>query len=382
VGVLSRAALRRPVLPAAVLAVGLAGPLLVLPAAPAAAHAADPRVVTVVDAVEPPLPAGVVVQVQAGIASQVVVANPTATELSVLGRDGQPFLRVSRAGVLADLDGREFYETSNPVGSGSAAPARVQGRDLPPRFVPIGRASSWGWYDHRLHPSQLAAPADTTRPARLGEFVIPLRYGSTEVAVRGHVEFRPLRGTFEVTADLAPEELSGVTVQVLQSNRLPGLFLTNTTRRSFTILGRDGEPFARFGPRGLEVNEASRTRVEDQQARGATTATPSTTPQFALLGGASLSWLDPRLRYPSEAPPEDALRRDEPTTVGRWEVPVEVEGRRTALRGEIRWIPSGASTARPEEQRVGLLVVGGLLAAGVLAAGVLLVRRAARARAA
>lgn len=347
---------------------------------PASAHSADPRVVTVVDSVQPALPEGVVVQVRAGIAAQVVASNRTSTPLDVLGRGGEPFLRISSAGVQANLESPDFYETSNPVGSVAAAPQRVResGGRTAPRFVRIGSLDSWGWYDHRLHPAQVGPPVDDRVAVRLGEFTVPLRYGSTPVTVRGHVEFRPLRGTFDVTADLAPDELPGVQLQVLQSNKLPGLFLTNTQNRTFTVLGSDGEPFARFGPRGLEVNEASRTRVEDQQARGAQTALPATTPRFELLGGTGLTWLDSRLRWSSEAPPDAALRSDEVTVLGRWEVPVQVDGRRTALTGEIRWVPSSASLVERPGRRAWPLALGGVVVAGALAGAVLVVRRAAR----
>ena len=336
--------------------------------------------VTVLDAVEPALPSGVVVQVRAGIAAQVVASNSTTTPLEVLARGGEPFLRISATGVQANLASPDFYATSNPVGSTAAAPADVQrsgGRGAP-RWVAIGSIDSWGWYDHRLHPQQLGAPVDASARARLADFAVPLRYGGRPLTARGHVEFRPLQGAFDVTADLPPDELPGVQVQVLQSSKLPGLFLTNTENRTFTVLGVDGEPFARFGPRGLEVNEASRTRVEDQVARGASPGLPSSTPRFALLGGTGLSWLDSRLRWSSASPPEEALRSDEPTVLGRWEVPVEVDGRRTALTGEIRWVPSGAALVERPGRSPLPLALGGLAVAGALAGAVLLVRRAGR----
>lgn len=360
-------------------AVLLAGAIAAGPQGTAAAHSADPRVVTVIDSVVPALPAGVVVQAQAGVATQLVVANPTATPLAVVARGGEDFLRISSAGVEANLESPEFYETSNPVGSASATPPRVRegGGKGPARFVRIGTSSSWGWYDHRLHPVQVGAPANTAQAARIADFTVPMRYGSTAVEVRGHVEFRPLKGAFDVTADLAPDALAGVTVQVLQSSKLPGLFLTNGDTREFTVLGRDGEPFARFGPRGLEVNAVSRTRVEDQLARGAAAGPPAAEPRFELLGGTRLSWLDARLRWKDAAPPEQALRRDEPTVLGRWEVPVEVDGTLVALTGEIRWVPTGASLVSREDGRSPLLLAaGGVLVALVLGGTVLLVRRA------
>ena len=339
---------------------------------PAAAHEADPRIVTTLEQVEPALPEGVVVQVQAGIAAQLVARNPTDTVLEVLDRQGRPFLRISRGGVLADVGAEEFFSTSSPSG---ATPADAD--DGPARWVRISAGDSWGWYDHRLHPQELAAPSDDQRPARLGEFTVPLRYGSSAVTVRGEVSFAPLLGSFLVSADPAPP---GLTVQALPG-RLPGLFLTAEPGRLVTVQGRDGEPYLRFTDAGVEVNVRSRTHVEDRAARGERIAPPALTPEFALLapGTRSWTWLDTRLLYPADLPPSDVLRADGPTRLQQWEVPVQLDGRRAALTGGISWIPEadaaarvgGAGTAEPANRLPYALAAVAVL---VLAGAVLVLR--------
>ena len=316
----------------------LLGVALLAAAGPAAAHEADPRIVTTLDAVEPVLPPEVVVQVQAGIAAQLVASNPTATVLEVVGSDGRPFLRLSSAGVLADVGAAEFFSTSSPT---AAVPRGVG--DPEPRWVRISSGTSWGWYDHRLHPAEQSAPADPSRPAELGEFEVPLRYGTSAVTARGSVRFRPLLGSFLVSADPAP---TGLSVQALPG-RLPGLFLTADPGVDATVLGRGGEPFLRFTDAGVEVNERSRTHVEDRAARGETAGTPSTEPAFRLVspGARSYTWLDVRLRYPEDLPPEPALRADGPTRLQRWEVPVLVADRPLAVTGAISWVPEAEAAA-------------------------------------
>lgn len=319
------------------LAVALAA--LVCGASPVLAHEADPRIVTALDAVPSALPAGVVVQVQAGIATQLVASNPTSTVLEVIGTDGRPFLRLSRNGVLADVGAEEFFTTSNPNGG---APDGAGDRE--PKWVRISDGDSWGWYDHRLHPEELRAPADPTREATLGEFEVPLRYGEQEVAVRGAVRFQPLLGSFLVSADPAPP---GLVVQALPG-RLPGVFLTAERGVEITVLGRDGEPFLRFTDAGVEVNERSRTHVEDRAARGQPVGPPSPEPAFTLVapGARSYTWLDARLRYSGDLPPEDVLRADGPTRLKGWEVPVQVGGQARALTGAVSWVPEADAAAR------------------------------------
>jgi hypothetical protein len=349
--------------------------------APAAGHEADPRLETTVDEVVPPLPAAVVVQAQAGLAAQLVVDNPTPTVLEVLATGGEPFLRISSAGVQANLSSPDFFTTSNPTGATAGVPDAATS----PRWVQISTGSSWGWYDHRLHPPGLGPPPDAERPARLAGWVVPLRYGDQPVEVRGSVRFQPLLGTFLVTADPAPD---GLLVQALPG-KLPGLFLSNPQRLPVTVLGRDGEPFVRFTERGVEVNVASRTHVEDRQARGVPVGPPEPTPRFELVepGGTSYTWLDARLRYPQELPPPDVLMADRPTVVDDWQVPVLRDGQQGELTGEIRWVPQAAaappSAAAPggtadEPRSVTAPLALGLAGLAALAAGVLAVRRRAR----
>lgn len=346
------------------------------PAAPALAHAADPRISTVVAQISPPLPREVVVQVQAGIATQLVAANPTATVLEVLGETGRAFLQLSVQGVFADLETEEFFTTSNPTG---AAPPGT-GKGGPARWVQISTGSSWGWYDHRLHPRQVDAPADPGRPARLGEFEVPVRYGEVRSVVRGEVLFSPRLGGFQVSADPAPAGLpAGLVVQAL-SGQLPGIFLSNPARLPLTVFGRDGEPFLRFGPAGLEVNENSRTHVEDRQARGQPAGPPRPQPAFRLVdsAGTSYTWLDARLRYPADLPPEAVLRAAQSSVVDRWAVPIELATGRAALTGQVTWVPEATAAAArsrtPESDRLPLVPLG-LAAAALVALAVFVIAR-------
>lgn len=350
---------------------------LVVPA-PALAHQSDSRIVTSVESVTQALPAGVVVEARAGISAQLVAANPTSTPLEVLARGGEPFLRISSAGVLANLASPDFYETSNPNGSTAGVPERVEREkgQAAPRFVQISRSSSWGWYDHRLHPRTYQAPGDATRAAVLARFAIPLRYGGTTVTAEGTVTFRPLLGAFQLGAEQVP---AGLSADVLQG-RLPGLLLRVEPGRSVTVAGRDGEPFLRFGPGGSEVNTASRTYVEDKQARGQPVPPPGGPPRWEPVAASSYSWLDERLRYPDDAPPEAALRAQRPTELSRWAVPVTVDGVPATIAGAVRWVPLAAQGDAPvRDGGVPGAAVVGAFAALVLAVALVLVRRRSRA---
>ena len=99
------------------------------------------------------------------------------------------------------------------------------------------------------------------------------------------------------------------------------------------VTGLRGEPYLRFSPAGVAVNTQSATwfldRVRPQVVpRGITSSTP---PQWKpLTSHHSWTWHEGRLLTPalSAHPPGN-------TFVGRWIVPIVVDGRGTAIRGGL-----------------------------------------------
>ena len=242
----------------------------------------------------------------------------------------------------------------------------------PVRWARLSAGSSWGWFDHRLHPQDLRAPGDRTRSQELGRWSVALRYGGEPVTARGTVRFVPLRGAVQVDLDPAPP---GVSAQVLQG-RLPGLFLAADPARQVVVLDADGEPYLELG-RSNRRDTGSRTHVEDQQARGVVVPAPDGEVRWEPLPGPSASWLDPRLAV--EPVGEDVAAAGEPAVLRRWEVPLLVDGRPVALSGQVRWVPGAeleraVRTAAPGGGAPRGLLVGG--AAGLLLAGAVLARAA------
>jgi len=131
--------------------------------------------------------------------------------------------------------------------------------------------------------------------------------------------------------------------------RLPGLFLQVPTGLRLTILGRDGEPFARFTGNAVQLNQHSRTYVEDRTAQGAPAGAPSGTPQWGPPSpGSTLTWLDQRLQFPSELPPDRFVHAAAPAVVGDWSIPVQLPDGQQRLRGTITWHPApGAAAPAP-----------------------------------
>jgi hypothetical protein len=330
----------------AIIAVALAlvGAVL-LPAIPAAAHGADPGVRTVLDAVEPDV-SGVTVQVAASVTAQLVVANPTPTELAVLDGQGQPFLRIGPEGVLANRSSPYWYLSNSPNGDVEIPPDAQAGAS--PRWARVATEPAWGWFEHRLHPAPRAVPRrvrDSGKSTTLADWEVPLDYGGQPVTARGRIVFEPERGAVSARLRGSPRPFPGVKVQ-LAPGRVPALFLTNRGAEPVVVLGRDGEPFLRLGPGGTEVNRHSSTwadnaRTQDQDLAVAAAivdanAMPDWTP---LTSAPSYSWLEFRGLYGRDRPPRRVLDADETTVLRAWTVPVEQGGRRVDLRGETVWKP-------------------------------------------
>ena len=312
-------------------------------AAPAAlAHGErDPAIRTVVDRVAPGAP-GLSVRVAPGIAQQLQVINRSGRTLELRAPSGEPWLRVGPAGVEANLRSATWYASGNPDGI-YRAPGPV-GAKLAPEWSRVSATPEWTWFAHELHPTAgVAAPADIAaagRRARLSDWRIRTRLDGREGEIAGHLEYRPLRGGFTVRLVSPPggRVAPGVTVALLTA-RNPGIFLSDSGGQPVVVEGPDGRPFARVSRTGARVDVASPLYREQRGAPAGRPAPPGTPrPVWRRIPGAgTLSWIEPRARYPADEPPESVVRRR--TVVKRWEVGLRVGGRRVPVRAETVWVP-------------------------------------------
>jgi len=340
-------------------------------AATAGAHGeSSPTIQTLVDEVDPGVE-GLEFRVVRGRSARLAALNRTGQDLVILGRGDRPFLRIGPRGVYADVNSLDWYRSGNPDGIATPPPeARIGG---PPRFEPVVARSSFAWFDHRLHPGTVRVPREALeaqRTARLDDWTVPARLGDEQLEVRGHVEYRPLLGAVGAELLSSSEPLPGVQVTLLQGP-LPGFFLLNLGDRPVTVIGKEGEPFVRIGPRGVEVNLRSPTHLDDQFARGETppvSADAGAPPRWRRMApDARYAWLDTRALYARQRPPRQVAEGGRRVVLKRWAIPLEAGANRVELRGATSWLPS-AESVRREGSGLG----GGGLAA-VAAAAVFLV---------
>ena len=146
-----------------------------------------------------------------------------------------------------------------------------------------------------------------------------------------------------------------MTATALQGE-LPGLFVRAT--RPLVVAGRDDRPFLTYDGTAWQVDPTSPSWVDDERAKGraVSTGAPRTT---QVARGPSYSWLDRRLRYPHDLPPESDLATT--TVVQHWRVPVTVGGVANAIEGTVTWQPRAVRAPRGPGHRQLWVLLGAAL---------------------
>lgn len=304
--------------------------VLALPGTADAHSYRDPALRSVLDEVRPALPQGVSVTLRPSVVDELVLSNRTDVPLEVLGRDGAPFLRLRRGLVEADVAHPDWYLTALPEGAPDLPSYARTG--APARWLRVATTGTWSEFDPRVRP-----PVSVSKELRaagrrrvVAAWSVPLRYGGAPLSATGQVLLEPVRGGLVVATAEVP---AGLTATPLQGE-LPGLFLRVPEGHRAVVLGTDGRPFLAFADGAVRARVASPSWRADQQARGRTV---SGTGWAVVARAQSFSWLDPRLRYPRDVPPDDLVGRR--SVVQRWAVPVLLDGVPAHLTGTVTWVP-------------------------------------------
>ena len=171
----------------------LCGSLLSLlaPAAPAAAHGIGGTEPTnyesVLLAIEPEVP-GLSLSVL-DLGDTVELRYDGDDEITVLGYDGEPYLRVGPEGVLRNERSPATFwnrsaEPADELPAGFDAEAE-------PEWVHVSDRPVARWHDHNTHWMGAGDPVDTDSEQVVQVWEIPLRLGDQEIVVRGEIGWSP-----------------------------------------------------------------------------------------------------------------------------------------------------------------------------------------------
>jgi hypothetical protein len=138
-------------------------------------------------------------------------------------------------------------------------------------------------------------------------------------------------------------DAEGVTARV--TNYDDSLELRNRGGAAVTVLGYRGEPYIRLEPDGtVSVNRRSPAAYlnEDRFAEGVDppeSADPTARPRWEVVARNGVyAWHDHRIHWMSRSLPPQVKDESERTKVFDWTVPIEVDGRRTAIAGTLTWV--------------------------------------------
>jgi hypothetical protein len=159
----------------------------------------------------------------------------------------------------------------------------------------------------------------------------------------------------------------GLSLQVLQfSDRLA---LRNASGQTVTILGYEGEPYARVQANGtVEVNKRSPAYVLNQSFYGNVTvpasASSSAVPQWTVVDRTGqFEWHDHRIHWMSPVLPPQVKDKAKRTLIFDWHVPIAVGARKGDVAGQLFWTPNSSNAP------VAAIVIG----AAIVVIGLLLV---------
>ncbi|MET0629192.1 MAG: hypothetical protein ABW033_12120 [Acidimicrobiia bacterium] len=148
---------------------------------------------------------------------------------------------------------------------------------------------------------------------------------------------------YETTLTRVEPPVPGVSIDVVDLGN--NLRLTNTTDRDVIVLGYDGEPYLRIGPRGVFENRKSPATYLNR-ARVPTTAAPASADSDAapvwrqVSGGNVAIWHDHRAHWMgADAPPAVQRNPDRRHLIDRWTVPLRVGSQTVAAHGVLEWVP-------------------------------------------
>ena len=336
------------------LALALAGAL-----APGVASAHGPAAGDELDVRLDPLApelAGVRAQVQRTVTNQLVIENTTDRVLEVLDERGVPFVRIGPDGVEGNLASPAWYRGYAP--DGRVPPdllARIaRGEPTEARWVRARREPTWGWFDSRVAVPEHAPAAHGPR-----RFEVPVRIGGVASALRGQFVPVPKRtGTLAARLISSGELAPGVRI-ALVPGRIASFLLQSDASEPVTVLGRDGEPFLRLSPAGVEANLHSATFADAARLRGgaslALEPNADAEPRWERLTPTpSYGWVDLRTAYPEDQLPEKIAKGGKRVELLRWAVPVRIGAGDAApvvrVEGVTEWKPFAAQPAERAHQ--------------------------------
>ena len=148
---------------------------------------------------------------------------------------------------------------------------------------------------------------------------------------------------FETTVRGTTPRVPGLTVRPIDLGN--ELELRNDTGADVVVLGYQGEPYLRVGPRGVFENRRSPAtylnRTRDGKTRVPGDADPAAAPEWnRLASGTVARWHDHRAHWMgTDDPPEVARAPDQRHVVDHWSLQLRRGTQDVTVAGDLLWLP-------------------------------------------
>ena len=148
---------------------------------------------------------------------------------------------------------------------------------------------------------------------------------------------------FETTVRGTTPRVPGLTVRPIDLGN--ELELRNDTGADVVVLGYQGEPYLRVGPRGVFENRRSPAtylnRTRDGKTRVPGEADPAAAPEWnRLASGTVARWHDHRAHWMgTDDPPEVARAPDQRHVVDHWSLQLRRGTQDVTVAGDLLWLP-------------------------------------------
>jgi hypothetical protein len=148
---------------------------------------------------------------------------------------------------------------------------------------------------------------------------------------------------YQTTVDGTTPAVRGLTVQSIDLGN--ELELHNDTQTDVVVLGYQGEPYLRIGPRGVFENIRSPAKYLNQTRDGKTpvpaSADPAATPEWHQIGtGTTARWHDHRAHWMgTDDPPEVARNPDQRHLIDHWQLQLRRGSQDITVSGDLLWVP-------------------------------------------
>ena len=127
------------------------------------------------------------------LGNRLELRNDTGHDVTVLGYDDEPYLRVGPRGVFENVKSPATY--LNRSLTITAAPPRSADAKAAPRWRRVSDGQVARWHDHRAHWMGGDAPPEVQRAPDqrhvIDRWVVPLRAGGRDIAVHGVLAWEP-----------------------------------------------------------------------------------------------------------------------------------------------------------------------------------------------